>query len=152
MSFQLSAFSLTLLLLGCEASEFPGRQTPFSGVTDVPFVTTFNFNFRTGLSNLSAADGVLSIISAGDLLNLISAANITQIDRYGIVGGVVTDPSGAPVEGVTLILTDSSGNVVGDVFYNGLGGTPDFVQTSGTTANGSFTIFNVPPGEVYLKA
>jgi hypothetical protein len=170
LSLQLSAFSFALLLLGCGVSEFPGRQSPFTGASDVPFVPTYNFSFTVGFSGVSGPDANLVIISQGDLLNFVSAANIIQRPGMGVITGVVqgfglsavvqgfgpratvTGLRPSPAENVILQLTDAEGNTVGDVFYNGIGGTPDFVQTSGTTSTGLFTIFNVPPGEVFLKA
>jgi hypothetical protein len=143
---------ILFLLLGCGVSEFPGRETPFSGASDVPFVTTYNFAFQVGATPVLGTDANLVIISAGDLLNFVSAANITQKPGMGVISGVIQGFSGLTAPNVKLVSTDRDGNPVGEVFYNGLGGTPDFTQASGTSDNGAFTIFNVPPGEVFLKA
>ncbi|MCI0528470.1 MAG: carboxypeptidase-like regulatory domain-containing protein, partial [Nitrospira sp.] len=149
---RLTAISLlTFLLLGCGVDPFPGSPDR-TGASDVPFVPTYNFAFRTGFGPVLGIDANLTIISAGDLLNLVAAANVTQRLGTGVITGIVESLSGAAAEGVTLLLTDAEGNVVGDVFYNGLGGVPNFVQTTGTDSTGAFTIFNVPPGEVFLKA
>ncbi len=142
---------MTLLLLGCGVDPFPGSPDR-TGASDVPFVPTYNFAFRTGFGPVLGIDANLTIISAGDLLNLVAAANVTQRLGTGVITGIVETLGFAGAEGVTLLLTDAEGNVVGDVFYNGLGGVPNFVQTTGTDSTGAFTIFNVPPGEVFLKA
>ncbi len=147
--FKLFALSV---ILGCGVAEFPGKNPPFSGVSDVPFIPTYNFNFTVGSLPVSGADANLVIITAGDLLNFVSAANITQKPGYGVVTGVVRGFSGTPADGVQIVATDKDGKPVGDLFYNSLGGTPDFIQIIGTTTAGGFTIFNVPPGEVYIKA
>ena len=118
----------------------------------MPYVTTYNFGFPVRFDRVTGADGNLLIISGGDLLNLISAANITQVVGNGVVSGTVRDTAGTTVADVVLAATDADGNKIGDFFYNGLGGTPDFVQTRGTVPTGGFTIFNAKPGEVFLKA
>ncbi|MEO6666705.1 MAG: hypothetical protein ABIO65_08055, partial [Nitrospiria bacterium] len=148
MSYELIA---CVFLLGCGTEDFPGSPN-LAGVRDVPYVTTYNFGFQVRFDDLSGADGNLQIISGGDLLNLISAANITQTPGTGVLGGRVFSPEGTTMADVVLAATDAEGRKLGDFFYNGLGGTPDFVQTRGTVASGGFTAFNVPPGEVFLKA
>lgn len=142
---------ILLLLWGCGTDPFPGAPNR-TGASDVPFVPTYAFNFRTGLGPLFGAEANLTIFSQSDLLNLISAANVIQQPGTGVVTGVVESVTGNPAASVVLMLTDADGNKVGDIFYNSLGGVPNFVQTSGTDSSGAFTIFNVPPGEVYLKA
>ena len=137
---------------GCGTEDFPGAPKLFADGRDVPYVTTYNFGFPVRFDRITGADGNLLIISGGDLLNLISAANITQVEGRGVVSGTVRDTAGTTVAGVVLAATDADGNPVGDFFYNGLGGTPDFVQTRGTVPTGGFTIFNAKPGEVFLKA
>src|SRR3972149_4194803 len=139
------------LAAGGGNEEFPGPPQ-LGGVRDVPYVTAYNFGFPVRFDRITGADGNLLIISGGDLLNLISAANITQVEGNGVVSGTVRDTGGTTVAGVVLAATDADGNKVGDFFYNGLGGTPDFVQTRGTVPTGGFTIFNAKPGEVFLKA
>lgn len=147
-----------LLSAGCGSEDFPGAPSELLGERDVPYVTTYNFGFSVRFDPVTNADGNLLIISGGDLLNLVSAANITQRDGYGVVGGRVFDTGGTIAGSVTTVAdvviaaTDVNGNKLGDFFYNNLGGTPDFVQTRGTVASGGFTAFNIPPGEVFLKA
>jgi hypothetical protein len=138
------------LAAGCGTEDFPGAPQ-LAGERDVPYVTTYNFGFPVRFDRITGADGNLLIISGGDLLNLISAANITQVEGNGVVSGTVRDTEGTTIANVVLAATDADGNAVGDFFYNGLGGTPDFVQTRGTVPTGGFTIFNTRPGEVFLK-
>ncbi len=140
------------LAAGCGTEDFPGAPQLLVDGRDVPYVTTYNFGFPVRFDRITGADGNLLIISGGDLLNLISAANITQVEGNGVVSGTVRDTGGTTVANVVLAATDADGNTVGDFFYNGLGGTPDFVQTRGTVPTGGFTIFNAKPGEVFLKA
>ena len=42
--------------------------------------------------------------------------------------------------------------IKGGIYYNSLGGVPDFSNNKGTATTGTFTIFNLPPGDVYLWA
>ncbi|MFZ5862568.1 MAG: FG-GAP repeat domain-containing protein [Nitrospirota bacterium] len=147
------ALTLVLLLLaGCGTEDFPGAPSGVSGVRDVPYVTTYNFGFEVGFTSVSGADGNLLIVSGGDLINMISAANITQRPATGVVSGRVFTSRGIAAADVVLAATDVRGRRLGDFFYNSLGGTPDFVQTRGTVASGGFTAFNVDPGEVFLTA
>ena len=149
---------LPVFCAGCDSAEFPGTAVPISGVSDIPYVVTYAFGFETGTEDMigGVRRGIdasnLVVISSGDLLNLTAAANITQQPGMGIVGGLLRFDSGESAENIVLIATDSTGNRIGDVFYNSLGGTPDFVQILGTNETGGFTIFNVPPGEVFIQA
>src|SRR5579884_3913332 len=42
--------------------------------------------------------------------------------------------------------------IKGSIYYNSPGGVPDFSNNLGTSTAGSYTIFNLPPGDVYLWA
>ncbi|MDH4229023.1 MAG: VCBS repeat-containing protein [Nitrospirota bacterium] len=139
---------------GCGAAPFPGSPAA-SGVRDVPFVDTYNFDFPTGSANHGSKDGRdtsgnLRVFSAADLANLLSAANVSTELSGGVISGYTL--FGTAVERVILQARDFDGNVLPDVFYNGLGGVPDFGAEEGTTSQGTFTIFNVPPGETFLIA
>ncbi|MFQ5949774.1 MAG: hypothetical protein ACE5J1_03700, partial [Nitrospiria bacterium] len=49
--------------------------------------------------------------------------------------------------------TDPSGNTPqGSIYYNSPGGVPDFSNNKGTSSAGTFTIFNLLPGDVYIWA
>jgi len=117
-------------------------------------VDTYNFDFATGAVDRGSQGGTdltgnLRIYSSADLANLLSAANVSTELTGGVISGFTLAGSN-PVAGVTLQARDFDGNILTDVFYNGLGGVPDFVATDGTADQGSFTIFNAPPGEVFL--
>ncbi len=62
---------------------------------------------------------------------------------------VLPDGSLCPVNDPTVNVIDNI-CIKGDLFYNGLGGVPDFSNNRGTSETGTFTIFNLPPGDVYL--
>ena len=79
-----AAAALVLLASGCGTEDFPGAPQS-AGARDVPYVTTYNFGFAVRFDRITGADGNLLIISGGDLLNLISAANITQVSGTGVV-------------------------------------------------------------------
>lgn len=42
--------------------------------------------------------------------------------------------------------------IKGSIYYNSPGGVPDFSNNKGTSVAGTYTVFNLPPGEVYLWA
>jgi hypothetical protein len=143
------------LLCACNATPFPDNPAS-TGVRDVPFVDTYNFDFPSGARDRGSKGGDdksadVRIFSAADLANLLSAANVSTVVSGGVISGFTVSGSAA-VPGVTLQVRDFDGNILPDVFYNGLGGVPDFVATDGTADQGSFTIFNAPLGEVFLLA
>ncbi|MEW6682321.1 MAG: VCBS repeat-containing protein [Nitrospirota bacterium] len=139
------------VLAACGSEDFPGAPSG-SGTLNVPYVTTYNFGFQVRFDPVLGVEGNLQIISGGDLINLISAANITRLPGTGVISGTVYDTTDTTAGNVVLAATDVNGRGIGQFFYNSLGGTPDFVQTRGTTTLGGFTAFNVAPGEVFLKA
>ena len=177
---------MLIFLAGCNAERFPGCCGA-TGNRNVPFLETYLFNFRTGAGPISKdnPDGNLQMVSAGDLLTLLAAAQDRQLLGYGVVSGQVLF-NGVPVQDVALKVTDASGNLLairvegkktgsdlklpdgticppenvsfdnicikGSVYYNSPGGVPDFSNNKGTGSAGSFTIFNLPPGDVYLWA
>ena len=92
------------------------------------------------------------IFSAADLRNLLSAANVSLETNPDVPVGVISGVAvgAGPAQGVLIDVRDFNGTPVRDVFYNGLGGVPDFVATDGTASTGAFTVFNVPEGEVFM--
>ncbi|MBN4054481.1 VCBS repeat-containing protein [Nitrospira defluvii] len=68
-----------------------------------------------------------------------------------VIGGqlVLPDGSNCPTSDAAVIVIDNI-CIKGNLFYNGLGGVPDFSNNRGTSSAGSFTIFNLPPGDIYL--
>ncbi|MBI3752483.1 MAG: hypothetical protein HY266_00310, partial [Deltaproteobacteria bacterium] len=142
---------ISIFLAGCANSDFPfccGQ----AGDKNVPYSTTYLFSFGTGFTPIVGANTFLGIVSQGDLNNLFNAANISRIPGTGTINGNVVSFSGGTVSNVVLEVTDLNGNKIGDLFYNSLGGIPDFSSTAGTSDNGGFTVLNTPPGEVYIRA
>ncbi|NKE70470.1 FG-GAP-like repeat-containing protein [Candidatus Manganitrophus noduliformans] len=126
---------------------------------DPPFSTTYLFQFKTGSSDIVAPnpDRLLRIITEADIMTLMHFAGASQLNRNGIVGGVVQGPQG-PVREAALQVTDADGNIIGHVtgtsrnlFYNSLGRIPDFTIDQGTASEGTFTLFNAPPGETFFQ-
>jgi len=164
-------FCFTRLFYGCNSDPFPVGEN-FSGVTEVPFVTTHTFNFKTGTEGISGVGANLPIISAADVNNLVlSSSSPEQSGENGVISGIVVDPLGNGVARVSIGTTDSAGNILlntnGDIsagikdesgsiivpiLYNSINGVPEFINVNGTASSGSFTALNVPPGEYYLKA
>ncbi len=140
-----------LFLAGCANSDFPFccNQT---GVSDVPYLTTYHFESSIGMVDIGEGGSFLTIVSQGDVTNLFNAANVSQVSQTGVITGGVLSLGGGTVGNVVLEVTNANGKKIGDLFYNSLGGIPDFSITSGTSLSGRFTILNTPPGEVYLKA
>ncbi|MBN4053182.1 VCBS repeat-containing protein [bacterium AH-315-L15] len=62
---------------------------------------------------------------------------------------VLPDGSNCPTNDAAVTVIENV-CIKGDLFYNGLGGVPDFSNNRGTSKAGSFTVFNLPPGDVYL--
>ncbi|HEX9758169.1 MAG TPA: FG-GAP-like repeat-containing protein [Nitrospiria bacterium] len=120
----------------------------------MPAVKSFEFSFRTGLGDfpLITSLGNMKAITQADLINLLQAANIAQRPGYGVISGTVIANDGFFQPGVFVSARNAEGRPVGDLFYNGLGSVPDFSNIQGTSTNGGFTAFNIPPGEVYLTA
>ncbi|MFQ5508028.1 MAG: FG-GAP repeat domain-containing protein [Leptospirillia bacterium] len=140
---------------GCSATSFPGDPAS-SGTRDVPFIDTYNFDFFIGAQSRGSkggrdVSGNLRIFSAADLANLLSAANVSTKITGGVVSGVALFDV-FPLAGVEIDVLDMEGNHIPDVFYNGLGGVPDFVAENGTADTGTFTVFNVPPGVTFIRA
>ncbi len=127
---------------------------------DAPFSTTYNFQFKTRASDIVAPnpDRLLRIFSEADILTLIQAASTEQLIENGLIGGQVHTFDG-PAREVSLRVTDTDGNLIGringptrNLFYNGLGQVPDLLIDRGTGDEGTFTLFSVPPGDVFFQA
>ena len=150
---QCSLFLFFLFFLACSREERP-FCCESTGEVDVPAVPSFNFSFKTGLQDfpLITALGNLKAITESDLKNLLQAANITHQPGLGIISGQVVSNDGFFQPNVFISIRNASGKEVGDLFYNGLGDVPDFSNVQGTTENGGFTVFNLPPGPIFLTA
>ncbi len=83
-----------------------------------------------------------------------SGGNLLAIRAEGrFVGNDLLLPDGTkcPIQDTETIVLDNI-CIKGSLFYNSLGGVPDFSNNKGTSPSGTFTLFNLPPGEVYLWA
>jgi hypothetical protein len=147
------------LLLGCSAAPFPDCCDE-NGERDAPFSTTYLFQYRTGGIDIvnPNPDRLLRVLSMADIMTLKNAASVSQLINNGLIGGAVQGPQG-PIRELALQITDADGNVVGSVvganrnfFYNSLGRVPDFLVDKGTGLEGTFTLFNAPPGELFFQA
>jgi len=164
---------LSSIMIGsCHSDPFPVGEE-FTEGFQVPFVTTHNFNFKTGSAPISGVQGNFKIVSGSDVQNLISSApgTLRQNAAKGVIGGVVLNRFGLPVQNVAIGETDASfvplrnaagnavmgltnaaGELIPQLFYNSINGAPEFINVKGTGAAGGFTVFNVPPGEVFMQA
>jgi hypothetical protein len=139
-----------LVITGCANSDFPFccEQT---GDKNVPYTTTYAFAKKVEFTDIGGTLSVLRIISQADLANLFNAANVSRVPGTGVVSGNLLPIFGGDVSNMILEATDVNGDKIGDLFYNSLGGIPDFSSQSGTSANGGFSLLNAPSGEVYIR-
>ena len=150
---QWGLFLFFLLFLACAREERP-FCCESDGEVDVPAVRSFDFSFSTGGQDIPIFSllGNLKAVTQADLINLLNAANITQQPGLGIISGTTVSNDGFFQPGIFVGVRNAAGEQVGDLFYNGLGAVPDFSNIQGTTTNGGFTVFNVPPGPIFLTA
>lgn len=151
-----------LFLSACSADSFPDPPGA-EGFRDAPFSTTYLFQFKTGSRDIvppNNEDGFLRIISQADIMTLKNAASTSQLVKNGLIGGIVQGPQG-PAREAALQITDAEGTPVGqgngsgperNLFYNSLGRVPDLTIDQGTGSEGTFTLFNAPPGELFFQA
>jgi len=160
MNYLSKIFLLFLLLLSaCSADPFPDCCIGQDEQRDAPFSTTFLTQFKTGSSDIVPPnpDQLLRIITQADIMTLMNSASTSQLNRNGLIGGVIQSPQG-PAREAALQVTDAEGNIIGqatgasrNLFYNSLGRVPDLIIDRGTSSEGTFTIFNVPPGEIFFQ-
>ncbi|MCG3112901.1 MAG: VCBS repeat-containing protein [Candidatus Manganitrophus sp. SB1] len=152
-------FLLFLLLSACSADPFPDCCIDAGERRDAPFSTTFLAQFKTGSSDIVAPnpDQFLRIITEADIMTLMNSAATSQLNRNGLIGGVVQGSQG-PAREAAIQVTDAEGNIIGhatgtsrNLFYNSLGRIPDLTIDQGTSLEGTFTVFNVPPGETFFQ-
>jgi hypothetical protein len=148
-----------LLLSACSADPFPDCCIDQDARRDAPFSTTFLTQFKTGSSDIVPPnpDQLLRIITEADIMTLMNSAATRQFNRNGLIGGVIQGPQG-PARETALQVTDAEGNIIGyatgtgrNLFYNSLGRVPDLTIDQGTSSEGTFTVFNVPPGEIFFQ-
>lgn len=149
-----------LILSACDPEAFPDCCVGTDDRRDAPFTTTYLFQFKTGTRDIEAPNPnrLLRIITEADIMTLKNAASTSQRFGQGLIGGLVQGFDG-PVREVAIQVTDRDGNIVGftegadwNLFYNSLGRVPDFLINQGTGAEGTFTLFNAPPGELFFQA
>lgn len=113
------------------------------------FVPTHTY-VQTVNTNLNSGNGgsVFIVSEANRDAQLVPAGLILTPDT-GIIRGVVSDQNG----GFTVEARDGNDQVVGVVHYgdNGAAGRPDVTLTA-TQVDGIFYVYNVPPGQVLLRA
>lgn len=161
-SYVLVPYFLILLLLlnACSPEAFPdccgGDQ---DDARDAPFSTTYLFQYKTGTTDIVDPNPqrLLRIISAADILTLINAASTSQLNKNGLIGGLIQGFEG-PIREAAFQVTDRQGNILSksvgadrNLFYNSLGRVPDFLVNGGTGDEGTFTLFNAPPGELFFE-
>lgn len=159
--FLVPYFLIVLLLLNaCSPEAFPdccgGDQ---DDARDAPFSTTYLFQYKTGTTDIVNPNPqrLLRIISAADILTLINAASTSQLNKNGLIGGLIQGFEG-PIREAAFQVTDRQGNILSksvgadrNLFYNSLGRVPDFLVNSGTGDEGTFTLFNAPRGELFFE-
>lgn len=128
----------------------PARNTFLVKCTKAAFVDTYtyiqslNADLTPGLGG-----GNIFITSPANRDAEINATGVVLTPGTGIVTGRVLSGAG----GFTVQARDGNDQIVGDVRYgdNADGGRPSAVLTS-TEADGIFYVYNVPPGQVFLRA
>jgi len=156
----ISVLILLFFLASCTADPRDDCCIAIDGRRDAPFSTTYLFQYKTGTRNIVAPGnelGLLRIISEADILTLKNAASTSQLKKNGLITGAVQGRDG-PAREVNLQVTDRDGNIVSfnsgvdrNFFFNSLGLVPDFLVTRGTGNEGTFTLFNVPTGELFFE-
>jgi hypothetical protein len=149
---------LAVFLSACSAEPFP-TCCDATGVRDVPYTTTYRFNFRTGSFDVVRPnpERILGILTQADVLTLMNAASVTQSTNKGLISGTLNGPRG-PLREASVVVRDADGNLISvkdgpfrNFFYNSLGRVPDFLISAGSSDQGSFTMFNAPPGELFVQ-
>jgi len=128
--------AMVLLLNACSPEAFPDCcGGPNDDRRDAPFSTTYLFQYKTGTTDIieSNPQSLLRIISEPDILTLINAASTEQLNKNGLIGGLLQGFEG-PVREAAFQVTDRQGNRVSqsqgegrNLFYNSLGGVPEFL-------------------------
>lgn len=92
----------------------------------------------------------LNGISMQEITALAAEAGVPLLANHGIILGSAIE-AGGKKENAQIFATDASGLEVGNVVYFD-GKARPHCCLSLTTNNGGFLIFNLPPGDVFLKA
>ncbi len=155
--------SVTYTRLGHSGSTGPSDGTGLFNLGSVNAENTFlvrcskaglvdTYNTKVvGTSNLTggAGGGDLLIVSPTNRDNELKPAAVSLTAGTGIIRGEVINASG----GFTVEARDAAGTLVGEVWYgdNANFAKPSAAVTS-TQADGVFYIYNVPPGQVLVRA
>ncbi|HXN07181.1 MAG TPA: VCBS repeat-containing protein, partial [Nitrospiria bacterium] len=145
------------------ATADPAGQFSYSAVQAL-FLNQSQYTIRTTASpgyvptyqsNVSVDGSFHSLIlfPASQVNGYISAAGLSgNMDpAKGILtGNIIDNGSLRATAGITLAATDLTGNPVGDIRYFDTHGLPTL--NSGSSKNGGYMIFNLPPGLIQVRA
>jgi hypothetical protein len=125
-------------------NQFLVKCTKAGMVDTYTYVQTANADLTAGIGG-----GNIFITSTTNLANEINATGVTLTAGTGIITGRVLSGSG----GFTVHVRDANDQPVGQVLYgsNADNGRPSAVATV-TDVDGIFYIYNVPPGQVLIRA
>ncbi|VAX28868.1 hypothetical protein MNBD_NITROSPIRAE01-2018 [hydrothermal vent metagenome] len=156
----IGVLAILLFLASCTADPRDDCCIAIDGRRDAPFTTTYLFQYKTGTFDIVSPgnlQGLLKIITEADILTLKNAASTSQLKKNGLISGLVQG-LGGPAREVNLQVTDRAGNILSftsgakrNFFFNSLGRVPDFLVNRGTGDEGTFTLFNVPTGELFFQ-
>ncbi|HKS17567.1 MAG TPA: hypothetical protein VJU16_09670 [Planctomycetota bacterium] len=128
----------------------PARNTFLMKCAKTAFVDTYTY-IRTLNANLTSGGGGGNVLitSPTNRDTELVATGVVLAAGTGIIRGRVMDGAG----GFVVQARNSSDAVVGEVAYgdNADNGRPSAVLTS-TQTDGIFYVYNVPPGQVFLRA
>ncbi len=151
---------ILLLLVSCTADPRDDCCIGIGDRRDAPFTTTYLSQYKTGTFDIVSPgnlQALLKVITEADILTLKNAASTSQLKKNGLISGLVQG-LGGPAREVNLQVTDRAGNILSftsgadrNFFFNSLGRVPDFLVNRGTGDEGTFTLFNVPPGELFFQ-
>ena len=128
----------------------PARNTFLVKCSKATFVDTYTY-VRTVNANLTAGGGGgnVFITSPTNRDNELNATGVVLTAGTGIIRGRVMDGAG----GFEVEARNADDAAVGTVLYgdNALNGKPNAALTE-TQTDGIFYIYNVPPGQIFLRA
>jgi hypothetical protein len=113
------------------------------------FVDTYTY-VLTQTANLTSGAGGGNVLIASEANRdaELVPSGVTLTAGTGILRGRVLDSAG----GFTVEARDGSDSAVGEVWYgNGSTGAPDAAVTT-TQPDGIFYVYNLPPGQIFLRA
>lgn len=117
--------------------------------TKSAFVDTYTY-VLTQTANLTSGSGGGNVLiaSVANRDAELVPSGVTLTAGTGMLRGRVLDGAG----GFAVQARDGNDSIVGEVWYgNGVDGAPDGTLST-TEPNGIFYIYNLPPGQIYLRA